>query len=112
MFISAWNREHEPSPTEVYDLMCPMSTHTANNPEIPSATRQTRRAWLRSQLAPILRSALLRPALVNTEGVPDTVKRVDVMIWTAFLKVVKYKGHEWLVSKHPDPPLPRHRHDY
>ena len=47
----------------------------------------------------------VRPALVNTEGVPDTVKRVDVMIWTAFLKVVNYKGHEWLVSKHPDPPF-------
>jgi NADPH:quinone reductase-like Zn-dependent oxidoreductase len=40
----------------------------------------------------------VRPALVNTEGVPDSVKRVDVMIWTAFLKVVKYKGHEWPVS--------------
>ena len=39
----------------------------------------------------------VRPGLVNTEGVPDTVKRVDVMIWTAFLKVVQYKGHEWPV---------------
>ncbi|CAG7922647.1 unnamed protein product [Penicillium olsonii] len=41
----------------------------------------------------------VRPGLVNTEGVPETVKRVDVMIWTAFLKVVQYKGHEWPKSQ-------------
>ncbi|KAL3486771.1 hypothetical protein BJX62DRAFT_228492 [Aspergillus germanicus] len=35
----------------------------------------------------------------SSGGVPDSVKRVDVIIRTAFLKVVTYKGHEWSKSQ-------------
>lgn len=41
----------------------------------------------------------VRPGCTATEGVPNTAKIVDVMIWTAFLKYIKYKGHEWPVCR-------------